>query len=416
MTDLQPRARPGLPFLLSARGVQCDPPGDWRTWLFMGGRGSGKTRAGAEWVRRLALFGGARRIALVGPTFSDVREVMIEGVSGLRAIVRPGELPPYYQASRHRLIWPNGAAAYAFSAEDPDGLRGPQFDAAWCDEAAAWRNGRDVWDMLQMTLRLGTNPRAMVTTTPKPVQLIRQLVKDPSVAITRSSTRANAQHLSPAFLSHVERTYANTKLGRQELDGELLDAPESVLWTRALIDRVTLGTVPGPLSDVIIAVDPPAGTGLQADACGIVAVGLRRMPGAPDTAFVLGDATVRSLPPHEWASRVVSAASRTGASRIIAEANQGGEMIRSILYNAGCHHPVTLRHARLSKHARAMPVGALYEQGRVFHIGGFPELEEEMMAFGTAAMKGSPDRVDALVWAVTALLLDDQGEPSIQRL
>lgn len=405
-----------LPFLLTARNAQCAPPGDWRTWLFMGGRGAGKTRAGAEWLRRLVLFGGHGRVALVGSSFCDVREVMIEGLSGLNSICRPGETPPKYEVSRHRLVWPNGAEAYAFSAEDPDSLRGPQFDAAWCDEIAAWKYGKQVWDMLQMTLRLGPLPRIMATTTPKPVPLVRQLVNDPAVAITRSTTRANAANLSPAFIEYMDRAYAGTHLGRQELEGELLESVENALWNRAMLDRVTLAQHPGPLSDIIVAVDPPAGTGLSADACGIIAAGLRRHAGAPDTAYLLADASVRGLSPNDWAAKVVSTAERVGASRIVAEANQGGEMVRSILVQAGCARPVILKHARLSKRARALPVAALYEQGRVFHLGQFPDLEEEMLMFGTEAMAGSPDRVDALVWALSALLVERQAEPRIQRL
>jgi len=277
-------------FLFTARAPQCDPTGAWHTWLFMGGRGSGKTRAGAEWVRRLVLFGGYRRIALVGPTFNDVREVMIEGFSGLRSIMRAGERAPEYEVSRHRLVWPNGAEAHAFSAEDPDGLRGPQFDAAWCDEVAAWQNGRAVWDMLQMTLRLGPNPRIIATTTPRRVPLVRALVEGATVAVTRSATRDNAENLSPVFLDHVERLYGNSDLGRQELAGELLDEESGALWTRALIDLVSLTHHPGPLTEIVVAVDPPAGVGAAADACGIVAAGTRRDAGGLVSGYVLADA------------------------------------------------------------------------------------------------------------------------------
>ena len=403
-------------FLFTARPAQLEPPGDWRTWLFLGGRGAGKTRAGAEWVRRLALFGGHRRIALVAPTLNDLREVMIEGNSGLCAIGRRGEMLPKYEVSRRRLVWPNGAEAYGFSAEDPDSLRGPQFDAAWCDEIAAWRYGPETWDMLQMTLRLGKAPRALATTTPRPVPLVRRLVKDPTVLLTRSSTQANAMHLSPAFLAHIEQAYAGSRLGRQELAGELLNDVEHALWSAALLERARLGEHPGPFADVIVAVDPPATSGNKADACGIMTIGLRQERAGQGRAYVLSDGTVRGLPPADWAARVVAAADHAGASRIVAEANQGGEMVRSMLLNAGCSCPVTLKHARLSKRSRAMPVAALYSQGRVFHLGDFTELEEEMLTFGTEAMQGSPDRVDALVWGVSALLLDTAGEPRIRQL
>ena len=403
-------------FLLSARKAQCDPPGSWQSWLFMGGRGAGKTRAGAEWVNRMVRFGGYRRIALIGPTFGDVREVMIEGPSGIRANAPHTRKPPVYEVSRHRLVWPNGAEAHAFSAEDPEALRGPQFDAAWCDELAVWPHADTVWNMLQMTLRLGPAPRSMVTTTPRPVPLIRSLLDDPAVAVTRSRTVDNERYLSAPFLAHMARRYAGTRLGRQELDGEVLEEIEGALWSLPQLERVRLSQHPGPLSDLIVAVDPPVTTGPNADACGIIAAGLRRIGTAPAVAYVLADASVRGLSPLDWAGRVVDTAARIGASRIVAEANQGGELVRSILVQAGCTVPVLLKHARLSKRARAMPVAALYEQGRVYHLGDLAELEAEMCAFATPAQAGSPDRLDALVWAISTLLVEPAGHPSIRRL
>ena len=226
----------------------------------MGGRGSGKTRTGAEWVRFGALYGGYGRIALIAPTLGDAREVMVEGVSGLRAIGRPGETPPAYEVSRRRLVWPNGAEAHVFSAEDPDSLRGPQFDAAWCDELAAWHYGPDVWDMLQMTLRLGPDPRTIATTTPRPVPLIRSLVGDASVAVSRSKTDDNRAHLSPVFLAHVRKKYQGTRIGLQELDGELLESEQGALWRPADLERARVSAAPDAFSDVIVAVDPPAPT------------------------------------------------------------------------------------------------------------------------------------------------------------
>ena len=219
------------PFLLYARTAQRPPTkADWRTWLFMGGRGAGKTRAGAEWLRYSVLHNGYGRAALVGPTLSDVREVMIEGPSGLRAIAG-AEGPPRYEVSRRRLVWENGAKAYVFSAEDPDSLRGPQFDIAWCDEAAVWPKGQKVWDTLQMALRLGDDPRAVVTTTPRPVDLIKTLVADDSVAVTRAATADNAGNLAPGFLATMQRAYGGTRLGRQELEGELIEDLKGALWT-----------------------------------------------------------------------------------------------------------------------------------------------------------------------------------------
>lgn len=405
-----------LPWPLSARPAQLPPEGDWRTWLFMGGRGAGKTRAGAEWVRFAALHGGCGRIALVAPTLGDAREVMIEGVSGLRSIARPGECPPNYEVSRRRLVWPNGAEAQVFSAEDPDSLRGPQFEAAWCDELAAWKRGPDVWDMLQMTLRLGDNPRCVATTTPRPVALIRSLVADESVAISRSQTDQNKANLSPAFLAHVRKRYAGTVIGHQELDGQLLESDGSALWTSELIDDTRVSEPPGAFSDVIVAVDPPAGFGPGADACGIVAVGTVRAPGLEEHTYVLADATVQGLAPSGWAGEAVALAQRVGANRIVAEANQGGEMVRAVLRTAGAKVPVLLRHAQLSKAHRAAPIAALYGRKRVSHVGEFPELEREMLSFGTPGFRGSPDRVDALVWAVSAVRVADGEEPQIRQL
>ena len=389
-----------FPFLLTCRDAQTPPAGDWRTWLFQGGRGAGKTRAGAEWVRWLAI-GRAGRIALIGPTLHDVREVMIEGQSGLRQVEPESRLQPVYHPSRRLLEFHNGAVAHAFSAEDPDSLRGPQFEAAWCDEAAAWTYAEETWDMLQMALRLGAHPAALVTTTPRPTRLMRRLHASPDTVITQGATRENAANLSPGFLKAVEAAYGGTALGRQELDGILIEDPEGALFLRSRIEAFRAGVVP-LLADVVVAVDPPATSGPASDACGIVAAGR-----AGQDCFVLGDASAHGLKPLDWAGRVVALARQAGAREVIAEANQGGEMVRQVLETAGCPVPVRLVQARLSKRARAMPVATLYEQGRVHHAGHYAALEDEMCAFGAEGFSGSPDRVDALVWAVWALLMDE---------
>ncbi len=401
-------------FLKEARPAQRPPPGDWRSWLFMGGRGAGKTRAGAEWTRFAALFGGCGRIALVAPTLSDVREVMVEGSSGLRALPGWAEDRPVYESTRRRLVWPNGAEAYGFSAEDPDSLRGPQFDAAWCDEAAAWNHGVATWDMLQLALRLGAAPRVVATTTPRPVPLIRRLVSctDGSVAITRGGTRENAAHLAPGFVDLVEAAYGGTPLGRQELLGELVEVAEGALWTREMIARARAGAVPDAFDEVVVAVDPPVSSGRDADACGIVAAG-RIGSGRAAQGFVLADGSVQGCRPLDWAGRVAALARQAGASRVIAEANQGGEMVRATLETAGCDVPVRLVHARAGKAERAAPVAALYAQGRVAHGGVFPALEDELCAFGTDGLTSSPDRADALVWALWALMIDGRERPRI---
>ena len=378
----------------------------------MGGRGAGKTRAGAEFIRFAALFEGARRIALVGPTFADVRNVMVEGESGLLSLKYGNEARPHWQPSRGRLVFSNGAEAFAFSAEDPDSLRGPQFDLAWCDEIGVWPRGEAVWDMLQFGLRLGVNPRCVATTTPRPVPLIKQLVADRSVRVTRSTTEENAENLAPEFLAHVKHAYGGTKLGRQELGGELIDEVEGALWTRSLIDRCRRRVSEAlDLEKIVVAVDPPAGKGSGADACGIVAAGL-----SGPRAFVIADMTIRGASPGGWARRASELATQLRASEIIVEGNQGGEMARYALETAGADIPVRLVRAIRDKRARATPIAALYEDGRVCHAGLFPELEDEMCAFGGSEFSGSPDRLDAMVWAVWALLIDGRAEARVRRV
>ncbi|MFC7290899.1 DNA-packaging protein [Hirschia litorea] len=371
----------------------------------MGGRGAGKTRAGAEWVRRQIYEHGKKRIALVGPTLSDVREVMIEGPSGLRNIGAPDERPQY-SPSRRRLEWPNGAEGFVFSAEDPDSLRGPQFDAAWGDEIGAWHRASTSWDMLMFGLRLGDNPRICATTTPRPTPLIRKLVSSENVVVTRASTLENAHNLAPSFLEAVQASYGGTRLGRQEIDGELIDDPQGALWVRSQIDTYRTVKKMDEIQRIVVAIDPPASNGAKADMCGIVAVGQL----AERKGVVLADASVQGLRPLDWAARAVSLAQELagecGSVEIIAEANQGGEMVRDVLEMAGCTSPVRLVHARLNKRARAGPVAALYAQGKMAHAGSFPALEDQMCVFGSDAANGSPDRVDALVWAVTVLLLE----------
>ncbi|MEO9971738.1 MAG: terminase family protein [Hyphomonadaceae bacterium] len=403
------------PFLVKAMEAQRPPlDRDWRTWLFMGGRGAGKTRAGAEWLRYAMMHGGCRRAALVGPTLLDVREVMIEGPSGLRAVTPEMEDKPVYEVSRRRLVWPNGAEGHVFSAEDADSLRGPQFDVAWCDEIAAWPKAQTVWDMLQMALRLGDDPRAVATTTPRPVPLIKRLVRDPHCVLTRAGTADNAANLAPGFLGEIERAYAGTRLGRQELDGELIEDMQGALWTRSVLEIARLGQPP-KLDDVVVAVDPPATSGPKADACGIVAVGMiESADGKADRAVVLADGSEQGLSPLDWASRASAMAVQFGAGRVVAEANQGGEMVRHALETAGCTVPVRLVNARAGKRARASPVAALYEAGRVQHVGVMKALEDEMCSFGADGFSGSPDRVDALVWGVRALLLDRAGAPRVR--
>ncbi|NQY13527.1 MAG: DNA-packaging protein [Henriciella sp.] len=385
-----------FPFLCLARPAQRPPRGPWRTWLFIGGRGAGKTRAGAEWTRFAAVLGGCHRIALVGPTLGDVREVMIEGPSGLRWIEPDPAARPQYSVSRRRLEWPNGAVGLVFSAEDPDSLRGPQFDAAWCDEIAVWAQGETVWNNLQFGLRLGEAPRCVATTTPRPVPLVKRLMGGEAM-VTHSATRDNAAHLAAGFVDSVEAAYAGTALARQELMGELIEDVEGALWTRKSIDDNRIFTPPSDFDDLIVAVDPPTTSHRSSDACGIIAAGTRAAPDMRAHGFVLADATARGLTPSDWAARAVRLAHDCGASRLVAEANQGGEMLRTVFDSVGCEIPVELVHARLGKRARAVPVAALYAQNRISHVGEMNALEDEMCRFGTDGFVGSPDRVDALV-------------------
>jgi predicted phage terminase large subunit-like protein len=392
-----------------ARPEQLPPPGDWRVWLLLAGRGFGKTRTGAELVRGRVARGVARRVALVGPTAADVRDVMVEGDSGLLAIA-PDDDRPVFEPSKRRLSWDNGAVATLFSADEPERLRGPQHDFAWCDELAAWRYPA-AWDMLMFGLRLGDDPRAVVTTTPRPTKLIRELLADPKVAVTRGRTVENEANLAPAFLAQIVRRYEGTRLGRQELDGELLEDTPGALWQRSLIETARIPALP-ELSRVVVAIDPAAASGEDSDETGIVIAG-------QDTrghGYVLGDVSGR-YPPSEWARAAITAFTAHAADRIVAEVNNGGEMVEATLRTIDPNVPFHAVRASRGKVARAEPVAALYEQGRVHHLGTFPQLEDQMCSFTAdfdRAVAGySPDRVDALVWALTELLVETRAGDGI---
>jgi phage terminase large subunit-like protein len=386
-------------WVLQSRRPQLPPtePG-WRTWLLLGGRGAGKTRAGAEWLAAGAEKG--RRFALVGPSLHDVREVMIEGPSGLRA-VSPPDNKPRYEVSRRRLIWPKGGVAYAHSAEDPESLRGPAFDGAWCDEFCAWPKAGETLALLRMAVRRGSDPRLVVTTTPKPAEALRRLMAEPGVVTHRMPTAENAENLAPAFLETLLSVYGGTSLAAQELEGLVVDDREGALWRAADLARCR-GARPPRLDRVVVAVDPPATQG--GDACGIVVAGrLER------SAFVLADLSEKGLSPIGWARKAAAAVVAFDAAYVVAEVNQGGDMVRATLAAAECRAPIRTVRARVGKRARAEPVAALYEQGRVVHCGAFPLLEEEMMALGSDGLGHSPDRADALVWALTDLMLGGEG-------
>jgi phage terminase large subunit-like protein len=395
-----------------ARAEQIAPAGQWRTWLVMAGRGFGKTRAGAEWVRGLAEGDGRLRIALVAATMHEGRTVMIEGESGLIEIAPP-PMRPRWEPSRRRLSWPNGAQAFLYSAAEPEMLRGPQHHVAWADEIAKWPNGEAVWSNLLLGLRLGGSPRVMATTTPRPVPLLRRILAGEGVHVTRGRMRDNIANLSTRFRDAVTDEYGGTRLGRQELDGELIEEAAGALWTRDGIEAARVRVAP-ELIRVVIGVDPPAGT--EGDACGIVVVGL----GADTCGYVLEDASIAGARPEGWARAVAAAAERHRAERVVAEANNGGAMVASVLLAAQETLPVSLVHATRGKAARAEPVSMLYGRGRVAHAGAFPDLEDQMCGLiaggGYEGPGRSPDRADALVWALSELMLGRHGEPGVRRL
>jgi len=385
--------------------------------MFLGGRGAGKTLAGAAWLAGRARVCG--RLALVGPTLGDVREVMIDGPSGLRGSAAgfgPGGGRPAYEPSRRRLVWPNGALAYVFSAEDPESLRGPQFEAAWADELCAWPKPSETLAMLRLGLRLGERPRLALTTTPKPTAGLRALLAEPGMAVTRGSALDNERWLAPGFVEGLRALYGGTRLERQEIDGEVLEALEGAVFRSAELERArALGAEAPPperFERLVVAVDPPAGIG--GAACGIVVAGR-----LGERAWVLEDRTAHGLSPAGWAARVAQAAkaaARLGPVEVVAEANQGGEMVRAVLTQDGAlERPVRLVRARLDKRGRAEPAALLYEQGRVAHAAGLAALEDQMLLLGAegSGRGDSPDRADALVWALTALMLERNDGPRI---
>lgn len=403
-----------------ARDDQLPPETEaaWRVWLLLGGRGAGKTRAGAEWVRAEALGlwdkarPRARRIALIGETHADVRRVMIEGASGLLG-VHPESERPVFEASNGRLVWPNGSVAHVFSAESPDSLRGPQFEIAWCDEIAKWREPEAVWDMLQFALRLGERPRVCVTTTPRPLPFLKSLIADQATVTMRAATSDNAEHLAPGFVAEMERRYQGSALGRQELLGEIVEEEAGLLWRRDWIETARVTTAPD-LKRIVVAVDPPVTATAKSDACGIVVAGEDEL----GQAYVLADLTVEGREPHVWARAAVAAYHDYQADHVVAETNQGGDLVVAILKQMDDAVPVRKVTATRGKWLRAEPVAALYAEGRVAHVGRFAKLEGQMLAFsGDGRIGGrSPDRLDALVWALTDLKLSAQARPGIRVL
>lgn len=389
----------------TARTEQLEPEGDHQQWLICAGRGFGKTRAGSEWVAKLARETPGIRIALVARSAADARMVMVSGESGILSVCSEDERPEY-QPSKRQLTWPNGSMAFTYSADEPGQLRGPQHHAAWCDELAAWGGGWDAFDQLRLGLRLGTNPRLLVTTTPRPVKVIRDLIKDPKTVVTRGSTYDNAANLAPTFLEQMQDLYEGTTLGRQELHAEVMDELPGALWTRAMIEGQRLREAPGHLLRIYVAVDPAITSHSKSDETGIVVVG----SDSKRNFYVMGDHSGR-YSPDEWAKLVVKLVEQYQADGVVAEVNQGGDMVSTLIRQVSPSVMVRQVRASRSKVTRAEPVAARYEQGRVFHCGAFPLLEDQLCSY-TGDSRESPDRLDALVWGITQL--ETNRAPAIQ--
>lgn len=397
---------------LWARPEQIAAGGDWLVWLISAGRGWGKTRSGAEWVTEQVWDHGAKRIALVGRTSADARDVMIEGESGILNIGHP-DRRPRYEPSKRRLTWANGATATTYSAEEPRVLRGPQHDCAWADEIASWQYDRDTWDQLQFGLRLGKRPRCVVTTTPRPTPLVKELFSDRNTVITRGATKDNRANLATSFLRKIYDRYEGTRLGRQELYAELLTDNPGALWKRSTIDQLRVVKAPA-FRRVIVAVDPAVSSNANSAETGIVVVAL----GTDGHGYVLDDRSLQGTP-GEWGAAVVTAYHAHAADLVIGEQNNGGDLVAANVataaaaFSPGTLMPYQAVHASRGKQTRAEPIAALYEQGRIHHVGGFGPLEDQMCDWDPTTNAASPDRLDALVWGFTKLMLG--GAPSEAR-
>ena len=387
-----------------ARPEQLPPVKDFKTWLLMSGRGFGKTRSGAEYVRMMVQSGTWGRVALIGKTPADVRDTMIEiGDSGILA-TSPPWFKPVYEPSKRRLTWPNGAIGIVYSGEEPDQLRGPQHHGAWDDELAKHKYPQETWDNLMFGLRLGDNPQVVVTTTPRPIPTIKQIVADPTTVITRGHTLANKANLPESFLKFILGKYEGTRLGRQELAGEILDDNPNALWQRAKIDELRVRKCPD-LSRIVVGVDPEATSGENSAETGIIVAGIAPVE-TKIHGFVLDDMSIKATP-SGWANAAITAYYKHKADLIIAEDNNGGEMVEYTIRSLDDRVPVKRIHASRGKYTRAEPISALYEQGKVHHVGFFPELEDQMCEWTVGGK--SPDRLDAMVWAITELI--GVGEP-----
>lgn len=394
-----------------ARNKQLPPKGVWDIWALLTGRGFGKTRTGAEYIRGVAEGGFAYPIHLIGPTASDVRDVMIEGPAGLLEISPPW-FRPEYKPSKRKLIWPNGVEALLFSAEEPERLRGPQCGLLWADEFAAWRYP-DTWDMAMFGLRLGSHPKAVVTSTPRPVKHVKELVDQSKeegghnvgrIRIAGGSSHENRHNVAEVWFSNIINKYEGTRLGRQEIEGELLEDFPGALWTWALIDdnRKPVSKVP-PMKRIVVSVDPAVTSTLESDETGITVVGL----GEDDHGYVFADGS-GIFKPIGWARKAVRLYEEFRSDCIIGEANNGGDLVESNLRSVGKHMAYKKVWASRGKRARAEPVSTLYERGMVHHVGSFKHLEDEMCTWDATDGSPSPSRVDSLVWGLTELMLKNQ--------
>lgn len=402
-----------------ARPKQIAPTTPWRTWLLLAGRGFGKTRTLCQWILWCVQCGGYRRQGLVGATAGDVRDILIEGESGILAIAPPW-FTPVYQPSKLRLVWPNGAKTFLYSAEEPNRLRGKQHDCIGADEVAAWRC-EDAWDQLMFTLRLGKDPRVCAATTPRPTKLIKRLVRDPATALTHGSTYENKGNLADAFIGELMKRYEGTRLGQQELEALMLDDTPGALWNRAMLDATQVRLIP-TLVKIVVAVDPSATASEDSDEAGIVVFGL----GEDKHGYVLEDLSGR-MDPTTWATRAIEAAVKWKAAYIVGETNQGGDMVKTIVDQTArvmreakkLKQSIAFKgvHAKQGKRARAEPIVALYEQRRIHHVGSFAKLEDQQCTWDASTSTKSPDRIDALTYAATECCLGGQiGGPAILSL
>jgi phage terminase large subunit-like protein len=390
-----------------ARPDQLAPLGNWRVWLNLAGRGWGKTRTGAEWVREQVESGRYRSIALVAETAAEARSVMVEGPSGILSIGPPDQRP-LWEPSKKLLTWSNGAIAMTYSGDEPDQLRGPQHDAAWADEVAKWKYSREAWDNLEMGLRVGPDPRVVATTTPRPIPLLRTLMADPMTRKTRGSTYDNRENLARGYLDRILKKYEGTRLGRQEIYAELLEDVPGALWTHKLIEATRVPGFPEEQGRTVIAIDPAVSSHEDSNETGIIVAGLDE---DGEQGYLVDDLSGR-YSPNDWAQKAVEAYHHYGAGLIVGEVNNGGDLVESTLRAVDAQVNYRSVCATRGKYMRAEPVAALYEQGLVHHVGLWPELEEQMCSWVPGPASGSPDRLDALVWALTELFLDPSPEES----